>query len=80
MNQLVDHGLPLVQLREQRRDLIVSLQRTSSPISGWQLMQIAAIQRALKACEEVIVDLDAEAQVDVASLAVEHNVVHLRHL
>ncbi len=80
MNQLVDHGLPLVQLREQRRDLIVSLQRTSSPISGWQLMQIAAIQQALKACEEVIVDLDAEAQVDVASLAVEHNVVHLRHL
>jgi hypothetical protein len=42
MNQLVDHGLPLVQLKEQRRDLIVSLQRANSPISGWQLMQITA--------------------------------------
>ncbi len=76
MDLLIDHGLPLVQLREQRRDLIVSLQRTSSPISGWQLMQIAAIQQALEACEEVIVDLDAEAQV-IASLAAGHNVVHL---
>ena len=80
MNQLVDHGLPLVQLREQRRDLIVSLQRTSSPISGWQLMQIAVLRQAINACEEVIVDLDAEAQADVASLPAEHNVVCLRHL
>jgi len=80
MNQLVDHGLPLVQLKEQRRDLIVSLQRTSSPISGWQLMQIAALQQAINACEAVIVDLDAETEAEVASLSAKHNVVCLRHL
>ena len=80
MNQFVDHGLPLVQLKEQRRDLIVSLQRTSSPISGWQLMQIAALQQVINACEEVIVDLDAETEAEVTSLPAEHNVVCLRHL
>jgi len=80
MNQLVDHGLPLVQLKEQRRDLIVSLQRTSSPISSWQLMQIAALQQVINACEEVIVDLDAEAEAEVATLPAKHKVVCLRHL
>jgi len=78
MNHLVDHGLPLVQLREQRRDLIVSLQRTLGPISGWQLMQIASLQQAITACEEVLVDLDAEAGAG-ASVA-QHNVVSLRNL
>jgi len=77
MNQLVDHGLPLVQLREQRRDLIVSLQRTRGPISGWQLMQIAALQQVISACEEVLEDLEAGAE---ASKAIEHNVVCLRAL
>ena len=77
MDQLVDHGLPLVQLREQRRDLIVSLQRTRGPISGWQLMQIAALQQVIRACEEVLDDLDAEAE---ASAMFEHNVVCLRAL
>ena len=77
MNQLVDHGLPLVQLREQRRDLLVSLQRTRGPISGWQLMQIAALQQVIRACEEVLDDLDAEAE---ASAMFEHNVVCLRAL
>ena len=77
MDLLVDHGLPLVQLREQRRDLIVSLQRTRGPISGWQLMQIAALQQVIRACEEVLDDLDAEAE---ASAMFEHNVVCLRAL
>jgi hypothetical protein len=60
MGNLPDHGLPLVQLKEQRRDLVVALQNRSGPVTGWELMQIAAIQQAIQAFEEVISDLDAE--------------------
>ena len=62
MRHLPDHGLPLVQLKEQRRDLIVALQNRNGPVSGWELMQIAAIQQAISACEDVITDLDAELE------------------
>jgi hypothetical protein len=57
---LPDHGLPLVQLKEQRRDLIVALKNCVGPLGGWELMQIAAVQQAISAFEEVIADLDAE--------------------
>jgi hypothetical protein len=67
MRPLPDHGLPLVQLKEQRRDLVVALQNRNGPISGWELMQIAAVQQAISAFEEVIADLDAEAEMDVAA-------------
>ena len=46
---LPDHGLPLIQLKEQRRDLVVALQNRSGPISSWELMQIAAVQQAISA-------------------------------
>ncbi|WP_407154254.1 hypothetical protein [Bradyrhizobium sp. STM 3557] len=59
MRHLPDHGLPLVQLKEQRRDLVVALQNRTGPVSGWELMQIAAVQQAISAFEEVIADLDA---------------------
>jgi hypothetical protein len=59
---LPDHGLPLIQLKEQRRDLIVALQNRNVPVSYWELMQIAAIQQAISAFEEVISDLDAELE------------------
>ena len=62
MGSLPDHGLPLVQLKEQRRDLIVALQNRRGPVSGWELMQIAAVQQAITAFEEVIADLDAEIE------------------
>ncbi|MFL6815382.1 MAG: hypothetical protein ACJ8EK_15225 [Bradyrhizobium sp.] len=62
MRDLPDHGLPLVQLKEQRRDLIVALQNRNGPVSGWELMQIAAVQQAISAFEEVITDLDAEIE------------------
>ena len=42
MRYLPDHGLPLVQLKEQRRDLVVALQKRNGPVSSWELMQIAA--------------------------------------
>jgi hypothetical protein len=64
---LPDHGLPLVQLKEQRRDLVVALQNRTGPVSGWELMQIAAIQQAIQAFEDVIADLDAEAEMDAAA-------------
>jgi hypothetical protein len=41
MKSLADHGLPLVQLKEQRRDLVVALQKRNGP------MQIAAVQPAI---------------------------------
>ena len=56
-----DHGLPLVQLKEQRRDLVVALMgRPSGAVSKEQIADIAAIQQAIAALEAVIVDLDAE--------------------
>jgi len=60
MKHLPDHGLPLVQLKEQRRELVVALQDHVGPIEGWQLMEIAAVQQAISAFEDVIADLDAE--------------------
>ena len=67
MRSLPDHGLPLVQLKEQRRDLVVALQNRNGPVNGWELMQIAAIQQAISACEDVISDLDAEAEMEAAA-------------
>ena len=67
MGNLPDHGLPLVQLKEQRRDLIVALQNRNGPVSGWELMQIAAVQQAISAFEDVIADLDAEAEIEAAA-------------
>ncbi len=62
LRHLPDHGLPLVQLKEQRRDLVVALQNRNGPVSGWELMQIAAVQQAISAFEDVIADLDAEME------------------
>jgi hypothetical protein len=67
MRYLPDHGLPLIQLKEQRRDLVVALQNRNGPISSWELMQIAAVQQAISAFEEVISDLDAEAELEAAA-------------
>ena len=55
-----DHGLPLVQLKEQRREMIVALMGRKEPISKAQMAEIAAVQSAISAIEAVIVDLDAE--------------------
>jgi hypothetical protein len=62
MKHLPDHGLPLIQLKEQRRDLVVALQKRNGPVNGWELMQIAAVQQAISAFEDVIADLDAEIE------------------
>lgn len=57
---LEDHGLPLVQLKEQRRDLVVALIGRQGPLSTQQIAEIASIQNAIAAIEAVIDDLDAE--------------------
>jgi hypothetical protein len=67
MRNLSDHGLPLVQLKEQRRDLVVAFQNRNGPVSGWELMQIAAVQQAIQAFEDVIADLDAEMVAEAAA-------------
>ena len=69
LRDLPDHGLPLVQLKEQRRELIVAFQNRTGPVSGWELMQIAAVQQAIQAFEEVIADLDAEAEMEMHEAA-----------
>ena len=69
LRDLPDHGLPLVQLKEQRRELIVAFQNRAGPVSGWELMQIAAIQQAISAFEDVIADLDAETETETAPQA-----------
>jgi len=57
-----DHGLPLVQLKERRREMVVALQNRVGPILDEELNQIAAIQQTISAVEEVIADLDDEAE------------------
>jgi hypothetical protein len=59
-DHLEDHGLPLVQLKEQRRDLVVALRGRTGPLSKQQISEIAAIQQAIAAVEAVMVDMDAE--------------------
>jgi hypothetical protein len=67
MRYLPDHGLPLVQLKEQRRDLVVAMQNRNGPVSGSELMLIAAVQQAISAFEDVIADLDAEMEAEAAA-------------
>jgi hypothetical protein len=56
----IDHGLPLVALKEQRRDIIMSLRGQCGPISRETIADIASIQTAIAAIEAVIIDLDDE--------------------
>jgi hypothetical protein len=60
MTYLEDHGLPVIQLRERRRELVVALAASNS-ISAQQMSEIAVLQHAIVAIDTVLVDLDAEA-------------------
>lgn len=59
-----DHGLPLVQLKERRRELVIALRRRTDRPTAHELMEIAAVQHAISAFEDVIADLDAAAETD----------------
>lgn len=63
-----DHGLPLVQLKERRREMVVALQNRAGPIGEDELRQIAAVQQAISAFEEVIADLDCEIEASCESV------------
>jgi hypothetical protein len=59
-----DHSLPLVQLKERRRDLVIALRNRKRPPAKHELMEIAWVQQAISAVEEVIADLDAGIETD----------------
>ena len=60
MYELEDHGLPLVALKEQRRELVVSLTGRVGPLNKSAIHELASIQSAISAMECVIADLDQE--------------------
>jgi hypothetical protein len=54
-----DHGLPLVQLKERRRDLVTAL-KAPQFIRQELIAEIASVQLAIKAMEDVADDLAYE--------------------
>jgi hypothetical protein len=62
VNYFEDHGLPLVQLKEQRRELVMTLMGRKDPIPKDLIAEIAALQHAIAAIEAV---LDAEIKISV---------------
>lgn len=62
MNDFEDHGLPFVQLKEQRRELVVALAGRNDPISNFEIAEIASLQQAIAAMEAVVDDLDSQIE------------------
>ena len=60
MRYLPDHGLPLAQLKERRREMVVALQNRIGPIGDDEFQKSAALQQTIFAFEDVIAGLDAE--------------------
>lgn len=56
----LDHGLPLIQLKERRREMVIALQNRTGWVTEDELTKIAAIQQAIAAIEAVVTDLDCE--------------------
>lgn len=48
--------LPLIRLRERRRELVLSLQGASEGLTRERIREIAEVQQAIKAVEAVIAD------------------------
>ncbi|MGY3341412.1 hypothetical protein ACVWZ4_007373 [Bradyrhizobium sp. USDA 4472] len=67
MHYPLDHGLPLVQLKERRREMVVSLQNRIDLVDGVELRLLAELQQAIVAIESVIADLDCEQEVVFAA-------------
>jgi len=53
-----DHRLPLIQLKERRRELVIALLGRPDLPTTEELREIAAIQHSISAFEDVIADLD----------------------
>lgn len=60
MHYIEDHGLPLIQLKEMRRELVMTLVGKAGPISKTYIDRIASLHLSIAAIDAVIVDLDAE--------------------
>ncbi|CAN5330402.1 hypothetical protein BH10PSE10_BH10PSE10_03890 [soil metagenome] len=52
----VDHGLPLIYMRERRRELVLELQAAGPAVSMQKIRDIAAVQQTIKAIETVIAE------------------------
>ena len=76
MNDLEDHGLPLVALKEQRRELVISLLGRTGPLCKGMLQDLATIQSAISAVECVISDLDQEQNGYYGVFSNEHQIAH----
>lgn len=62
VERLSDHGLPLVSLKEFRRELVLDWGRSRDVRNRDTLHEIATVQQAIEAVEAVIADLDAELE------------------
>ena len=51
-----DHRLPLVLLRERRRELVMEMRMRGPKLSTVLIREIAAIQQTIKAVEAVIAE------------------------
>jgi hypothetical protein len=51
-----DHRLPLIYMRERRRELVLELQTAGPAVSMQKIRDIAAVQQAIKAIETVIAE------------------------
>ena len=51
-----DHRLPLVRLREKRRELVMSLEGAPGSLTRNLIREIAEVQQAIKAVEAVIAE------------------------
>lgn len=52
----IDHRLPLVLLRERRRELVMKMRAKAPAISAALIQEIAAVQQTIKAVEAVIAE------------------------
>lgn len=51
-----DHRLPLVRLRERRRELVMSLEGAPGLLTRDRIREIAEVQQAIKAIEAVVAE------------------------
>ena len=54
--EVPDHKLPLIYMRERRRELVLELQAAGPAVSMQKIRNIAAVQQAIKAIETVIAE------------------------
>lgn len=64
MVRLADHRLPLIRLKELRRELVLALGDGGDALNPARLHEIASVQEAISAAEAVIADIDAELERD----------------